>query len=283
MDNAKSISSGEPTLLWVAVELLAAGFDLAAAAAAFKVAAGAVKSIQAGTELSGALRAIEGSSGGASGKIVNRVLAEAEAAGALERAIVAEGKQYAAADLARMRELIEQSLGRTWAEEFEALRANKRVVPFTREGLEGVLGKRTAERFLTHPGAEGTLGMYHLDSGKAFVRPAAEGDLANAMVHEMSHAIQGWADSKYAPFIREFEAYAAQRQAMQRLNRTYGWQPKNSAWLLNASDWEVAKHIRLEYGHAVPPWVLESPTEAKQLDKAFAMLTKRLERVPSGP
>jgi hypothetical protein len=100
------------------------------------------------------------------------------------------------------------------------------------------------------------------------------------LVHEMSHAIHGWADSKYAPFIREFEAYAAQRQVMRHLNGTYGWQPKDSAWLLNASDWDVAKHIRLGYGHAVPHWVLEGPTEAKQLEKAFSMLTKRLESIP---
>jgi len=285
LDNAKSISSGEgePTLVWVALDLLAAGFDVAAATAAFKVAAKSIKSVQAGTEVVGALRAIEGGSGGASNKIIGRVLEEAEASGALQRAIVAEGKSFAGAELTRMGELIAQSLGRTWAEEFDALKAGNKVLPFTQEGLEAALGKKTAADLMAGKDYEKTIGMYHLDSGKAFVRPAAEGDLASAVVHEMTHAIQGPQRTKYAPFMREFEAFAAQRQVMQQLHRTYGWQPKSSAWLLKASDWDVAKFIRLEYGHAVPPWVLEEPLAAKQLDKAFALLTKRLETVAGVP
>ena len=42
----------------------------------------------------------------------------------------------------------------------------------------------------------------------------------------------------------------------------------------------MAKHIRLEYGYPVPHWVLEEPLAAKQLDKAFAQLTKRLAVIP---
>lgn len=282
LDKAKSISAGEPSLLWVALDLVAAIADVAAAAAAFQVASKAIKSVQAGTEVVGALRAIEGSSGGASGKIIGRVLEEAEASGALQRAIVAEGKSFAEAELSRMGELIEQGMGRTWGEEFAFLKSQNKVLPFTPEGLEGALGKRTAARFMAGKEFEKTIGMYHLDTGKAFVRPSAEGDLTASIVHEMTHAIQGGQSTTYASFTREFEAYAAQRRMMQQLHGSYGWQPKSSAWLLTASDWDVAKHIRLQYGYAVPPWVLEEPLAAKELDKAFSMLTKRLERMAAG-
>jgi hypothetical protein len=96
----------------------------------------------------------------------------------------------------------------------------------------------------------------------------------------MTHAIQGPQTGAYAPFTREFEAYAAQREMMRRLNQAYGWRPKSSPWLLDANDWEVAKHIRLEYGYPVPPWVLEDPLAPVELDKAFRAVTKRLTRVP---
>ncbi len=278
LDKAKSISASEPSFLWVALDLLAAGLDVAAAAAAFKTAAQAIKSVQAGEDVIASLKAIEGAGKGASGTIIPRVLDEAEASGALQRAIEAAGKQYEQAELGRMKDLIEQGLGRTWSEEFEALKGSNRVLPFTQEGLEGALGPRTAAKIIGEKGFEQTIGMYHLDSGKAFVRPAAEGDLAAAMVHEMTHAVQGPQRTQFAPFIREFEAYAAQRQMMLQLSESYGWQPKSNAWLLTASDWDVAKHIRLEYGFPVPPWVLEDPLKPAQLDKAFKDLTKRLEQ-----
>ena len=60
-------------------------------------------------------------------------------------------------------------------------------------------------------GFEQAIGMYHLDSGKAFVRPAAEGDLAAAMVPEMTQAVHGPKRAQFAPFIREFETCGAQR------------------------------------------------------------------------
>ena len=278
--DAKSISAGEPSLLWVALDLLAAGMDIAAAAAAFKTAAAAIKSVQAGEDVLVSLKAIEGAGKGASGTIIPRVLDEAEASGALQRAIEAAGKQYEQAELGRMKDLIEQGLGRTWGEEFETLKSSNRVLPFTKEGLEGALGPRTAAKIMSEKGFEQTIGMYHLDTGKAFVRPAAEGDLASAMVHELTHAVQGPQRTQYAPFIREFEAYAAQRRMMLQLNEAYGWQPKSNVWLLTANDWDVAKHIRLEYGFAVPPWILEDPLAPGQLDKAFRDLTKRLEQWP---
>lgn len=283
LDAANSISKDEPTLKWVALDLLAAGLDIAAAGAAFKVAAKAIRTLEAGTEVTGALRAIESAGGTASGKIIGQVLAETSASGALERAIVAEGKNFTEGGLARMGELIEEGLGRTWSEEYSALKARNKVLPFTQEGLEGALGKRTAKKLMAGKDYEKTIGMYHPDLGKAFVRPAAEGDLAGSIAHEMTHAIQGPVSGKYGNFVREFEAYATQRRVMQHLNRTYGWQPKSSAWLLNANDWQVAKHVRLEYGFPVPPWVLEEPLAAKQLDKAFNLLTKRLALIPVGP
>ena len=282
LDQAESIASdaGEPSLVWVAVELLAAGFEVGAAATAFKTAAKAVKSVHAGQEVVTSLRAIEGAAGGGATKIITRTLEEAEASGVLQKAIVAEGKKFSEAGLSQMGDLISQGLGRTWAEEFALLKQRGKVLPFTQEGLEGALGKKTAQKLMGETGYEKTIGMYHLDTGKAFVRPAAEGDLAASIVHEMTHAIQGPQRGKYANFIREFEAYAAQREMMRHLNRTYGWQPKSSAWLMEATDWQVAKHIRLEYGYTVPHWVLEEPLAAKQLDKAFAQLTKRLATIP---
>jgi hypothetical protein len=282
LDEAQSIadSAGVPSLAWVAFELLAAGMEFGAATAAFKTAAKAVKSVQTGQEVVTSLRAIEGAAGGGATKIITRTLEEAEASGVLQKAIVAEGKQFKEATLAQMGDLIGQGLGRTWAEEFALLKQRGKVLPFTQEGLEGALGTKTAAKELAKPGAERTIGMYHMDTGKAFVRPSAEGDLASSIVHEMTHAIQGPQRTQYANFIREFEAYAAQRQMMRYLNRTYGWQPQSNAWLLEATDWQVAKHIRLEYGFPVPHWVLEEPLAAKQLDKAFRLLTKRLQAIP---
>ncbi len=69
--DAKSISAGEPSLLWVALDLLAAGMDIAAAAAAFKTAAAAIKSVQAGEDVLVSLKAIEGAGKGASGTIIH--------------------------------------------------------------------------------------------------------------------------------------------------------------------------------------------------------------------
>ncbi len=279
LKNAESISAESPEFFWVAVAIVGAIADLGAAKIAFQTATRAIRSVRSGEAVLRNLKAIESASGGAGEKIIGKVLEEADASGALQKAIVAEGKQFSEATLTQMKDLIGQSLGRVWDEEFELLKARKRVLPFTKEGLEGVLGPRTAAKVMGEKGYEQTIGMYHLDSGKAFVRPMAEGDLAHSMVHEMTHAIQGPQAAKYANFTREFEAYAAQREMMRQLSTRYGWQPKSSAWLLNANDWDVAKHIRLEYGHPVPPWVLEDPLAPAQLDKAFRELTKRLARM----
>jgi hypothetical protein len=281
LDAANSIAHGDPSLKWVVLDLLAAAFTVEEAAVAFAEAAAAIKSVQAGEDVLASLKAIEGSTKSAANPIILRVLDEAEASGALQKAFIAEGKQFEEAALSRMKELMEQGLGRVWAEEFEALKAKKLVVPFTKEGLEGVLGPLKAEEIMAQKGFENILGLYNPDTSTAFVRPAAEGDLASAMVHEMTHGFQGMAQGmapEYINFTREFEAYAAQRKMMLHLNEAYGWQPKNLPWLLKANDWEVAKHIRLEYGYPVPPWVLEDPLQPAELDKAFIRLTKKLQQ-----
>lgn len=278
LKNAEAISADEPSFFWVAVEIAAALADVGAARAAFHTTTKAIKAVRAGDQVLQSLKAIESSAGGAGEKIIGKVLDEAEASGALQKAIAAEGKQFSEATLAQMKDLISQGLGRTWEEEFEILKSQKRILPFTKEGLEGALGPKTAAKFMAEKGYEQTIGMYHLDTGKVFVRPAAEGDLAHSIVHEMTHRIQGPQSTKYASFIREFEAYAAQREMMRKLCQAYGWKPKSSSWLLEATDWDVAKHIRLEYGYPVPPWVLENPLSPTELDKAFQELTKRLAR-----
>jgi hypothetical protein len=277
LDAAHSISQDDPSFFWVALDLVQAGLSVVAAGAAFATATKAIKSLRTGEAVLENLRMIEGAAGGAGPKIIGKTVAEAEASGALQRAIVAEGKQFREAELSRIKDLIAQGLGRQWETEFAALQSEGRVRPLTKEALEGTLGKvKTAEE-MKRPGFEHTMGMYNRDTRIAFIKPGAEGDVGYRVVHEMSHSIQGSRAGEYANFYREFEAYAAQRKMMMRIKELYpAWQPSD-AWLLTANDWEVAKHIRLNYGFAVPAEVLEEPLSPKALDEAFGVLAKVLQ------
>jgi hypothetical protein len=279
LDAAHSISQDDPSFFWVALDLVQAGLSVVAAGAAFATATKAIKSIRSGEAVLENLMMIEGSGGGAGPKIIAKTVDEAQASGALQRAIVGEGKQFREAELSRIKDLVEQGLGRQWETEFAELQSRGRVLPLTKEAFEraGVVKSEIEElvkkRAFEPDGPMG--GYYHWDTRTCFIKPGAEGDVSYRVVHEMSHAIQ-INRNEYAGFYREFEAFAAQRKMMLRIQELYpAWQPaENDAWLLTANDQKVAEFIRDNYHHDIPPSVLADPLSPKALDNAFGVLAK---------
>jgi hypothetical protein len=260
-DKARSISGDDPSFTWIAHELILAGMAAAAAATSFSTIVNTVKGLKTTKDLLGSIKTIEAAAGPAAAKTLPRVLAKADEEGVLQLLIEAQGKQFKGHDLSYLETLLEKHFGRDVADAYLNLASSGKIRPLTQEGIEGALSHLPSKRGNSDLAADyitnGMLkndGLFSPETGIIFVRPAAEAEFISVVVHEMVHAKQAKDGAQFFQFLEEFEAYASQRAVLRKL-RQHGYSPGGWEFLADATDWDIAQHIRVRYGFPIPPWI----------------------------
>jgi hypothetical protein len=290
-DKANAISQEEPEYFWLAMDLVSAALDIYGAAAAWKTLKEAIKAAESSGDLIKFLNTVdEVAPATARGPIVARAVSKMKSSGAIDGAIEAVGDRFRQGDLNRIRELIKEAATQDWHDAFEQMVQAGKVRPLTPRGLREALKSYAPLRQKKYANYADELwlgeqvwksdGIFDPVSGMMFIKPGREGDVAGNVIHEMTHVAQAATGTKEFKFWQEFEAYAAQRKFIQRLEKlapgsvSEGW-----AFLKDADDLDIARHIEQIYGFQVPNSLIQATTKsltANAQTKALAAAKKVL-------
>jgi len=273
LDRAYEISKDEPSLLPLAIDIAAAVLDLGAAKAAFSALketiaiAKAAKSVEKLPEVIGAMRRAHISPGNQAAVIdqvlpaggdVSKALSEIKAAFTRTTAVAVERET---AEL--MEKVAKKAIDNGRVIVFPSSRAEAEVTirqALAKRGFKDeTLAEETRswmEEFFA-AGKENVSGKYDPIDKLIFIRgnTTVEG-AASILVHESTHLGQ---DAKkmmkaMGDFQSEFEAYKAQQQFLQMIPPDKMIkQPVDISWLREATDDEIAKHIKDFYKYDIEP------------------------------
>ena len=284
-DKAKAISASDPSFEWLALALINAGLESFSAAAAF----GELKVLVVATRDTGDIEALSSLVAAKAPKAANaimpRAIGDAEAAGAIDRAIVATGQRFKGADLGTLEELIQKGASEDWSDAYLSMAASGKIRPLTEDALQAALGKlpcqdpafsSLAEKYIVGEKVLKNSGIYSPETGIIFVKPGEEGSLAALVVHELTHGLQAREGTKVFGFLEEFSAYSAQRRMLRNLTK-YGYKPSGDwEWLANADDLTIAQHIERAYKYPIPSWISKTPGTTVDAELEAQVLMKRI-------
>jgi hypothetical protein len=145
LDKARNISKEEPSFFWVAVEIIGAGLELGAAAAAFKSVVKVIKEAKHTRDVLKMAEAIEAAAPPASRSAITARAAGEVGPEAVAEMIVAEGRKFRSGDLAKIKASLEQSALEGWTEAYDAMAANNKIRPLTEEALHAELARIPAK------------------------------------------------------------------------------------------------------------------------------------------
>jgi hypothetical protein len=131
--------------------------------------------------------------------------------------LTADRIRFAPADQAIITKKIERVLGRSWGRFVDSLHG--RIYPYTEEAVQAVYSEDTAEDLITKKKKLRNKGGFDPARGVLFIRPGRSlAEVAATIVHEGTHFIQQEHGTAVGGFHKEFQAFAAQREFLKRLD-----------------------------------------------------------------
>lgn len=139
--------------------------------------------------------------------------------------------------------------------EFDELRRDGRILPLKEDALREVFGVDVAKQKMAEESRVPTGGFYNPRHEYIFVNDGTLHRVSSVVIHELVHRMQNVYRPRMTPFMREFEAHAAQRHYIQRLLAD-GIDPDvafpDSRWLVDATDDDIVKRLADKYGLTPP-------------------------------
>ena len=261
---AQSISQEEPSYLWLAIEIIGAGLEVAGAAIAFKSLVTTIKEAKRTRDVLKMAEAIESAAPPASRSAITARAAGEVGPEAVAEMIVAEGTKFRSGDLGKIKASLEQSALEGWTEAYDAMAGQGKIRPLTEEALHAELARipakephrfrNMAEQYIYDYDVMKNQGIYSPETGIIFVKPGGQHTVANVVAHEMVHAGQARMGQQLNGFWAEFEAMSAQKRLIKALDRAGvgGQIGPEVAFLRTASDAELANFIHVNYGYPIP-------------------------------
>jgi hypothetical protein len=293
LDKAQAISQDDPSLLWLASDLIDLGMNVAGAAAAFKALREAMLAAEA-SKLEGLAGVIgKANEVGLSAAVRSKVIAYVvERGGGAERVQAALAKMLETFE--HLQPTIDARLVRAYREAAQTIAAEGRVAVYTGWSKEGIAD---IERVLRTAGVpEFKVKSYALEMAGQFRKGRQfgayypgfdivimrEGATGDALAHELAHrAQQVTGQLKTMGTMRvEYQAYSAQREFLLMLPNDKV--PYESQWLLRATNDDIKAHILQGYQRELAADLkagrldpLDEDTDAQIIVDLFKIATKQ--------
>lgn len=262
-DRAQSISQEDPSMLWLALDIVAAVADIYGAAAAFKAMRAAILAAKADKvaklpEVIAAGRKA-GLSAEAQGRVVAAVMEGANAATEVKASLETIAAVFRKLDPAK----VDTKLAEAFSKAAEKIIQDGRIAVISENaieqmaeirklvaaqgGSEAEIARRTKELFgdLSKPGARG---VYHTKLNIIIVKGSADPvSVASVLAHELAHQRQQLVlgIKNMSLYEAEFQAFVAQREFLTMLPQQII--PKDQWWLLRASTKDIENHVLTYY------------------------------------
>lgn len=272
------ISARSPDMRAVVLDLVAFGLDAAQLASAIAKLTNVVRAARVSGEL-GALaataRAMPELGAAGAERVLSLVGREAEVQSSIDRAVNAVNaatRPVSATEVeAEFARLGDDALRAA----YEDMTMNGRLMPLTEDALRSVYGDARAEELITGRRMMRSDAFYDRGNGYIFLKDTSLESFSSTLIHETTHYLQNIYRPSMTRFMREFEAYSAQRHYLQRLiadgvdadTAFPSWK-----WLADASNDDIVAHL------GGPPYNLAPPAGA-DLDGAVMDALTNLGRV----
>ncbi len=258
LDKAQAISQDDPSLLWLASDLIDLGMNVAGAAAAFKALRSAMLAAEASKLESLAGVIDKANEVGLSAAVRSKVIAYVvERGGGAERVQAALTKMLETFE--HLQPTIDERLARAYREAAQTIAAEGRVAVYTGWSKEEIADIQRVLRTAGVP--EYKVKSYALEIASQFRKGRQfgayypgfdiiimrEGATGDALAHELAHrAQQVTGQLKTMGTMRvEYQAYSAQREFLLMLPNDKV--PYESQWLLRATNDDIKAHILQGY------------------------------------
>ena len=266
----QDISKNEPELLWLVMDIAGVILDAAQVVKVFNQLRSAAQALKATGEIEAFAKAARQA---IPGEGAERVIASATRQGGVSKNIVAvveaEGAAFRHADLVAVGRRIESLADEGFHAIYTNLQTQGRVLPLTKEGLEGVYGSERAAQIIAEEGALANSGLFK--DGRLFIQPGHLDSVTSTVVHESTHYMQEMHGvnlfDKEAGWMAEFEAVAAERRYVERLVKESSVKavPDDLLWLVGASDERLTAHVVEHYPQFTRPSVVDGEKAVRDI------------------
>ncbi|ONI92277.1 hypothetical protein ALI22I_04870 [Saccharothrix sp. ALI-22-I] len=246
----QDISRQEPELGWLILDLISVGLDAIQVVRAVQALRTVVRTVSTtGQVVEFAAQARRVLPAAAAERVVASVTRQAGTRAAIGRTVEAIGAQFRRADLAEVVRHLEEVADRGYQVMAGNLRAQGRIRPLTREGLEAVYhGDELATKIANYLGNDG---IYDPIRGWLWVKPGHFNEVSSTIVHETTHWLQTTQHAGLTIFMEEFQAYTMEQRYVRALFRSVNGDldqlPSSLVWLIGASEERIAAHILENY------------------------------------
>jgi hypothetical protein len=256
------ISTGAPDMVSVALDLVGLGLDSYDVIRMVQAVAAPIRAARASGELAGlskTLAAIPEIGEAGAERIVRTVSRDAAVSKGVSEAVGRIGNRLRSAEIKGIEDELKRLGDEALQKGFDDLKVSGHVRPLNEEALQEVYSLDEVEQIITNEKLLRAGGFYDRGNGYLFVKGGDVHGLSHVVVHEVTHYLQNLFRPSMSKFMREFEAFAAQRHYLQRLVAE-GIDPNVAfadwKWLVTATDEDLARHITQAYGVA-PPAVID--------------------------
>lgn len=250
------LSRQEPELGWMLLDLISVGLDAVAVVHGFQAMRAAGRAVaETGDVVEFANQARRAVPGPAADRLIVSASRRSGAGGGAGRVMLAlrDSTAFHPNALVAVEKQIKKVSGDAWARVFQRLRSEGRVHPLTEDALRAVYRDRAAEVLAANEVDAGLGGLYVAvegtpGNGHLFLRNGSSDTVAEVAIHETTHYLQDVNQTKVTKLIEETQAWLAQADYLQRLERLGGTLSDAQLELLGVPPDMIADAVAQKYG-----------------------------------
>lgn len=253
------LTTENPALFWLILELVGVGLDAVGVGQAFKILGVPAKALMATGKIFRFVKAVgrAGLEPAAARRVIARAVRQANVAGRIRQTIAVIGSTFRRADLSAISIKIRRYAAKGFDELYRQLRARGNIHVLEKNVVKKALGEKEYKKLKTLGYFNKKVrGFYHEATGKLFVRKDAPfTEIVSYVVHELVHHLQKRMGRKLTEFEAEFQAFWMQRDFLRRLAKAAGEDavPADMHWLLKASVQDLEFKILKMYKGSFKP------------------------------
>jgi hypothetical protein len=250
------LSRQEPELGWMLLDLISVGLDAVSVVHAFQAMRAAGRLVaETGDVVEFATQARRVVPGPGAERLVVSASRRTGSGGGARQVMLAlrDSTAFHPNALVAVERQITKISGKGWGKVFQHLRSRDRVRPLTEEALKAVYGEAHAAEIIATNKVDASLGGLYVaiegapGEGHLFLANGRTDAVAELAIHETTHYLQDANKLELDKFTKEFQAWLAQADYLDRLQKLGGTLTEEQLAIAGAEPYMLADTIAQKY------------------------------------